>query len=89
MQQALLQAAGSNSIAPDATLITNVRHYEALQKAHTALNQVLGGMQQGKSSELLAFDLRVALDYLGQITGKSIDSEEVLGAIFSRFCIGK
>jgi tRNA modification GTPase len=89
LRQALLQAAGSNSIAPDSTLITNVRHYEALQKAHTALNQVLGGMQQGKSSELLAFDLRVALDYLGQITGKSIDSEEVLGAIFSRFCIGK
>ncbi|MCR5013851.1 MAG: tRNA uridine-5-carboxymethylaminomethyl(34) synthesis GTPase MnmE [Bacteroidales bacterium] len=72
----------------DATLVTNVRHYEALRQASDSLAAVSEGLEQGIPSDLVAQDLREALYYLGTITGE-ITTDEVLGSIFSRFCIGK
>ncbi len=91
LQNALLNAANANTISAqnNQTILTNVRHYEALQHADTALQKVLEAIDMNLSGELLSLDLRTALDYLGQITGNAITSDEVLGAIFSRFCIGK
>ena len=73
---------------PDATLVTNVRHYEALTHASEALQHVKEGLQMNIPTDLVSQDLREALYHLGSITGE-ITTDEVLGSIFSRFCIGK
>lgn len=69
-------------------LVTNVRHYEALKHAGESLLAVQQGLDDGIPTDLVAQDLREALYYLGSITGE-ITTDEVLGSIFSRFCIGK
>ena len=73
---------------PDATLVTNVRHYEALLHASESLTKVQEGLETNIPTDLVSQDLRQALHYLGSITGE-ITTDEVLGTIFSRFCIGK
>lgn len=73
---------------PDATLVTNVRHYEALLNASESLKQVQQGLELNIPTDLISQDLRQALHYLGSITGE-ITTDEVLGSIFSRFCVGK
>ena len=73
---------------PDATLVTNVRHYEALLHASESLSQVQQGLEINIPTDLVSQDLREAIHYLGTITGE-ITTDEVLGSIFSRFCIGK
>ena len=79
----------SQSLAStDATLVTNVRHYEALLHASESLNQVQQGLEMNIPTDLVSQDLREAIHYLGSITGE-ITTDEVLGSIFSRFCIGK
>ena len=74
--------------SPDATLVTNVRHYEALMHASESLRSVQQGLEMNIPTDLISQDLREALFYLGSITGE-ITTDEVLGTIFSRFCIGK
>ena len=69
-------------------LVTNVRHYEALKHASESLSSVAKGLDEGIPTDLVAQDLREALYYLGSITGE-ITTDEVLGSIFDRFCIGK
>ena len=69
-------------------LIANERHRDALQQVLQALNHVDGGLKAGLSADLVAIDLRDALHHLGTITGE-VSTDEVLGTIFSRFCIGK
>lgn len=75
-------------ISGRSVLVTNIRHYEALIKSSEALSRAAHGLQQQQGGELVAFDLRDALQHLGSITGE-VSNEEVLGSIFSRFCIGK
>ena len=74
--------------SPDTTLVTNVRHYEALLHASESLLLVKQGLEMSIPTDLVSQDLRQALYYLGSITGE-ITTDEVLGTIFSRFCIGK
>jgi tRNA modification GTPase len=74
--------------APDATLVTNIRHYEALLHASDSLKSVQQGLEKDIPIDLISQDLRQALHYLGSITGE-ITTDDVLGTIFSRFCIGK
>ena len=74
--------------SPDATLVTNVRHYEALMHAAESLKSVQRGLEMNIPTDLVSQDLREALFHLGSITGE-ITTDEVLGTIFSRFCIGK
>ena len=70
------------------TIITNARHYEALIKANDCINNVKDGLKNEISSDLLAIDIRQAIYHFGQITGE-ISSDDLLGNIFSKFCIGK
>ncbi len=73
----------------DETLVTNIRHYEALSRAATALGRVRDGLQVATlPPDLIAQDLREALYHLGEIVGE-ISTDEVLGNIFRKFCIGK
>lgn len=69
-------------------VITNQRHFEALGKSLDAVNKVKEAITFQISTELLAYELRNALEHLGEISGE-VTNDEVLGNIFSKFCIGK
>ncbi|MBW8360546.1 MAG: tRNA uridine-5-carboxymethylaminomethyl(34) synthesis GTPase MnmE [Weeksellaceae bacterium] len=69
-------------------IITNQRHYEALNKSLASVRRVREAISQSFHTELLAYELRYALEYLGEISGE-FTNDEVLGNIFSKFCIGK
>lgn len=69
-------------------LISNVRHFEALNRAYEDLIRVQEGMNSGLPTDLIAMDIRQVIGQIGSITG-AVDVEEVLGSIFSKFCIGK
>lgn len=70
-------------------IVTNIRHYEALCHAGASIARVIEGLDNNLSGDLLAEDIRECLHYLGEITGGEIATDEVLGNIFSKFCIGK
>ena len=72
----------------ETALITNLRHFHALSSTLESLIQVEAAIDSGLTGDLLASDIREALFHLGSITGE-ITVEDVLGSIFSRFCIGK
>lgn len=69
-------------------VITNQRHFEALRKSLDAVHKVKEAIIFRISTELLAYELRNALEHLGEISGE-VTNDEVLGNIFSKFCIGK
>lgn len=69
-------------------LITNVRHKEALGNAILSCKQVINGLKAGVSPEFLSSDMRLTLNELGKVIGTNI-TEDILSAIFSKFCIGK
>ena len=69
-------------------VVSNIRHLEALQKSNESLTRALEGVENNMSSELVAMDVRQSLHYLGEITGE-VSTDDLLGNIFSRFCIGK
>ena len=76
------------SAPASATLVTNLRHYQALRDALTALTRSREALTAGVSTEFVTQDIREALYHIGTICGL-VTSDEILGAIFSRFCIGK
>ena len=76
------------AVSADETLVTNIRHYEALSRAREDLAHVRSGLDLGTPSDLLAEDLRSAIRELGSIFGE-IAPDEVLNRIFANFCIGK
>ena len=71
-----------------AVMLSNARHYDAINRAHDAILRVQQGLAQGLSGELLSLDLQDCLSALGEVTGQ-ITNQEVLANIFSKFCIGK
>ena len=72
----------------DDTIVTNLRHYNSLSNAESALLEIEKGINKGLSGDLLSIDLRKAIESIGEITGQ-ITNDEMLGNIFSNFCIGK
>lgn len=88
LKSSLVKQAVDGSIDTEATIVTNARHYDALQKLFIALQDVQQGLGNNIQSDLLALDIRQALHYLGEITGE-ITNEDQLDYIFSKFCIGK
>jgi tRNA modification GTPase len=82
------RAIDQQMLQSETSLITNLRHYHALDFTKKALEQVKIAIGDGLTGDLLASDIREALFHLGSITGE-ITVEDVLGSIFSRFCIGK
>ena len=77
------------TLSTEDTLVSNIRHYQALSEARASLSCVRDGLSSGTPTDLVAQDLRDALEALGSILGQSITPDEVLGNIFSKFCIGK
>ena len=70
------------------SVVTNSRHYSVLNNALNEIQNVYEGLQNGVSTDLLAVDVRQALYHFGELTGE-ITNDELLGNIFSKFCIGK
>ena len=79
---------GGSALLGDATIVTNARHYAALQLVATSLESIRRGLDDLLPGDLLALDIRHCLHYLGEITGE-ITTEDRLDYIFSKFCIGK
>jgi len=69
-------------------VVTNIRHKESLQNAIEAVERVISGLQESLSPEFLTMDMRLSLNELGKVIGTNI-TEDILSAIFSKFCIGK
>ncbi|WP_225986413.1 tRNA uridine-5-carboxymethylaminomethyl(34) synthesis GTPase MnmE [Rufibacter sp. LB8] len=89
LKQALLHQVHANqAITGDRTIVTNLRHFQGLEKTNVALLEVVQGLDNGLSSDWLAADIRRALFYLGEITGE-ITTDDLLDNIFTKFCIGK
>ncbi len=84
----LLELVQQKPMHGPATIVVNARHYDRLQKSKEALEAVVIGLEQKRSDELLVVDINRALYALGEITGE-ITTEDILGEIFSKFCIGK
>jgi tRNA modification GTPase len=87
LKNKIYNAAIKSQLTGDETLVTNIRHLEALQKTEDALTRVLNGMEN-VTSDFLAMDIKQALHYLGEITGV-VTTDDLLENIFSKFCIGK
>ena len=89
LESAIYDAADLPTLTDTDVIVTNARHYDSLTRAHDSIQRVLFGMSQKLSGDLLAEDLRQALDILSEITGGQITPNEVLGNIFKNFCVGK
>jgi tRNA modification GTPase len=79
---------GDFSITDD-TIVSNARHHEALLKTRIDLEKALNGISSGVSADFIAMDIRAAMRHLGNITGQIDVDTDILGSIFSKFCIGK
>ncbi|WP_019540344.1 tRNA uridine-5-carboxymethylaminomethyl(34) synthesis GTPase MnmE [Proteiniphilum acetatigenes] len=88
LQELLVKAAAIPSINEEDVIVTNLRHYEALTKAFEAILRVKEGLEIGITHDFLSQDIRECMFHLGEITGQ-ISTDEILGNIFSKFCIGK
>lgn len=88
LETRLLEAAALPDLSSSDIIVTNLRHYEALTHARSAIQRVLEGLALGISGDFLSQDIRECMHYLGEITGQ-ISTEEILGNIFGKFCIGK
>lgn len=89
LTEKLIKTVNAKHIEGRDTVVSNVRHYEALTKANSIIKDIIPLIETDTSHEFLAADLRRALMYLGEITGVQISNENVLDQIFSSFCIGK
>lgn len=83
IEAASLQPVGDNDI-----IVTNLRHYYALVKSYEAIQRVVDGLNNSVSGDFLSQDIRECIFHLGEITG-DITTNDILGNIFSKFCIGK
>lgn len=88
LKKQLVNKVVQGNINTENTVITNTRHYEALQEVDKSLADIKTGLDNNISGDLLALDIRRCLHYISEITG-DITNEHVLDYIFSKFCIGK
>ena len=88
LRMALTEVCAEYAVSSDDVIVTNARHIDALKNAQSALARVQDGLRSGLPTDLVSQDIREAIYHLGSIVGE-ISTDEVLGTIFSRFCIGK
>ncbi|WP_440407920.1 tRNA uridine-5-carboxymethylaminomethyl(34) synthesis GTPase MnmE [Prevotella sp.] len=89
LRHLLCTLAAVDSDSSNGVIVSNLRHLSALNTALADIERVLDGLASGLPSDLISQDLRSCLYALGEITGGEIQTDEVLGNIFSHFCIGK
>lgn len=88
LKTTLLDKVNLHHINTAETLVTNIRHVEALKQTETALQRVMTNIDNPVTSDFLAMDIKQALHYLGEITGQ-VTTDDLLENIFMKFCIGK
>ena len=88
LKEQLYEIAVGDQLTDNHTMVTNIRHVEALQKTRAALDSIAYGLANPVTSEFLSVDIKQALHYLGEITGQ-VTTDDLLENIFSKFCIGK
>ena len=88
LRATLRGVANTTSLDRGSVVVSNMRHYSALDKALSALRNALSAMDNDVPTDLLSEDIRQILHHLGEITGE-ITSTDILQNIFSKFCIGK
>lgn len=88
LKEELTQLANIGAISNNQTIVSNSRHFEALNNALIAIKEVQSGIDNQISSDLFAIDIREALHHLGLISGE-VTTDDLLGNIFANFCIGK
>lgn len=88
MKKALVDKVNTEALQNNETIVTNVRHVGALSSASESLKAASEGFESGTPSDLVAIDIRKALFHLGEITGE-VSTDDLLGNIFGKFCIGK
>ncbi len=88
LKEKLLELTNAGELGKNETIVTNSRHYDSLLKALEAIQKVKEAIDDELASDLMAIDIREALFHLGEITG-SVTTDDLLGNIFSNFCIGK
>lgn len=89
LEQQLVNAVQLPNISTGDLILTNYRHYQAMQEAHRYLQQVISGINYQLSGDLIAEDLKAVIESLNSILGRSITSQDTLNNIFANFCIGK
>uniref|UniRef100_UPI0040473C99 tRNA uridine-5-carboxymethylaminomethyl(34) synthesis GTPase MnmE n=1 Tax=Polaribacter sp. TaxID=1920175 RepID=UPI0040473C99 len=85
----LTSLVNTGALSNNETIVTNSRHFEALNNALIAITSVQEGIDLGISTDLFSIDIRECLRHLGNITGEYDVDKDILGHIFSNFCIGK
>jgi tRNA modification GTPase len=88
LKSKLLETVNLDNFKSGNATVTNIRHYESLIHTQEALENVLNGLDANITGDFLALEIRQALHHLGLITGE-VTNDEILGNIFSKFCIGK
>ena len=89
LKEKLYQLATNNrDLSSESSIVANMRHYEALVGANKVLSEIIYGISNHITGELISLELKLALQYLGEISGE-VTNDEILGNIFSKFCIGK
>ena len=89
LEDLIYHVADIPEISADTVIVTQARHYEALNSAHANLTRVIEGLNSTLPGDLIAEDLRQVLQDLARITGSAITPDETLQNIFHHFCIGK
>jgi tRNA modification GTPase len=88
LRTTLREQIDTESVYRGDVVVSNMRHLEALSQAHSALNAAIKALDNGISEELLAEDIRLAINSIAEITGR-ITSDDILKNVFANFCIGK
>lgn len=88
LQDLLIQAAHIPSLSQNDIIVTNIRHYEALTHALESIHRVQEGLSANLSGDFVSQDLRECIYHLSDIVGE-VTTDQVLGNIFERFCVGK
>lgn len=84
----LFSLVSSGAVSKEDVVVTNARHFAALEQVLASLRDIRAGLDSSVPGDLIALDIRRCLYFLGEVTGE-VSSDEVLGVIFGRFCIGK
>ncbi len=88
LRKKLRSTIDTSALNRNSVVVSNMRHYAALQSAHQALELALTALDNALPSDLISEDIRQVLHHLGEITGE-VTSDDILQTIFSKFCIGK
>ena len=88
LKEGIFNSTVNSQLQSENTIVTNSRHFEALQQVSTSIDDIKKGLDNNIPGDLLALDIRRCLHFISEITG-DISNDTILDYVFSKFCIGK